>query len=147
MPSGRFLNVVVLSMLTLSLGQGCGSNQTDRGPVGVVSGKVTFKGEAVTEGTVHFTNATSGFGGTAAIESDGHYRLSSSEGLPVGQYSVTVMPPVVMESIIPNSPPSEVPKEMPNIPEKYRFEGSSGLNVDVTAGKVTFDIDMNDAPQ
>ncbi len=137
----------MLSLLTLFLGPGCGSKQTDRGPVGVVSGKVTFKGEGVTEGTVLFTNAASGFGGTATIESDGHYQMSSSEGLPVGQYNVTVMPPIIMQEVIPNSPPSEVPKEMPNIPERYRYEKTSGLSVEVQKGKVTFDIDMDDAPK
>jgi len=49
---------------------------------------------------------------------------------------------MIEKSFGPDTPPSEVLKEMSNIPKKYHYPKSSGLSVDIKDGKNTFDIDM-----
>ena len=134
-------NVSLLSCLMLLLG--CGATETDRGPTGSLNGNVTYKGEAVKEGVVQFSHATEGFGGTATINEDGTYEVETTTGgLPIGQYQVCLTPPTIEKSLGPDTPPSEVPKEMPNIPQKYRAAKTSGLTVEIKEGENTFDIDM-----
>ncbi|WP_417388441.1 carboxypeptidase-like regulatory domain-containing protein [Gimesia sp.] len=122
---------------------GCQGTTTDFGPTGALSGKVTYKGEPVKEGLVQFNNPEKGFGGQAVIDEDGTYTVTnSSGGLVTGTYQVSVVPPTIEKSFGPDTPPSEVLKEMPNIPQKYHYPKSSGLTVEIKEGENTFDIEM-----
>ncbi|MFH1300281.1 MAG: carboxypeptidase regulatory-like domain-containing protein [Planctomycetota bacterium] len=106
-------------------------------------GKVTYKGEPVKEGTVQFNNPDKGFGGQAIIQEDGTYVVTNNTGgLVTGTYQVSVVPPMIEKSFGPDTPPSEVPKEMANIPKKFHFPNTSGLSVEIKTGENTFDIDM-----
>jgi len=49
---------------------------------------------------------------------------------------------MIEKSFGPDTPASEVPKEMPNIPQKYRFPKTSDLSVEIKEGENTFDIEM-----
>lgn len=127
----------------LCLLPGCQDSTTDFGPTGALSGKVTYKGEPVKEGLVQFNNPDKGFGGQAVIIEDGTYTVTnSSGGLVTGTYQVSVVPPMIEKSFGPNTPSSEVLKEMSNIPKKYHYPNTSGLSVQIKEGNNTFDIDM-----
>jgi hypothetical protein len=91
------------SSLAISIGlsvvlAGCGSN-ANRPKLGKVSGKVTYKGQAVTAGTVTFTPITgkggdSGDVASGQIESNGSYTLTTfdtGDGAVLGQHAVTVV--------------------------------------------------------
>ncbi|MEQ8637246.1 carboxypeptidase-like regulatory domain-containing protein [Gimesia maris] len=122
---------------------GCQNSTNDFGPTGALSGKVTYQGEPVKEGLVQFNNPEKGFGGQAVINEDGTYTITNdSGGLVLGTYQVSVVPPTIEKSFGPDTPPSEVLKEMPNIPQKYHYPKSSGLSVEIKDGENNFDIDM-----
>lgn len=132
--------ILILSTVALS---GCGSATSEHGPVGTLSGKVTFNGEPVKEGVVQFNNPEKGFGGQAVIDEEGNYTVSNDlGGLVTGTYQISVVPPMIEKSFGPDTPPSEVPKEMPNIPKKYHYPNTSGLSFQVKEGENTFDIEM-----
>jgi hypothetical protein len=109
---------------------GCSSGT----PLGEVSGKVTFKGQPVKEGTVTFLNLKEGGAAEALIGSDGGYAVAN--GVALGEYVVEIKPPVHIVDTDPGkSPPAPVEKAAPDIPKKYRMQGSSPLKVNVQAGK------------
>jgi len=133
----------LLSLCSLLFLSGCqGTSDTDRGPTGTLSGKVAYKGEALKEGTVQLNNPEKGSGGEVTINEDGTFEFTSAAGLVTGTYQVSVVPPMVEKSFGPDTPASEVPKEMPNIPEKYRYPDSSGLSVEIKEGENTLEIEM-----
>ncbi|WP_437186968.1 carboxypeptidase-like regulatory domain-containing protein [Planctomicrobium sp. SH668] len=118
---------------------GCGSST----PNGVVSGKVTFEGEPVTEGSVLFVPQDTKFGGEAPINADGSYSIKTQiGGLPPGKYLVAVQLPRVEMGATKRSPGTMMPKEVDNIPKIYRSSKTSGLEIQVPAGGVSFDIAM-----
>ena len=107
---------------------------------GDVNGKVTFKGKPVSEGTVNFINPTAGGTADAPINPDGTY---SAKGVVVGEYVVTINPPIEIRDTDPGkTPPTPVEKNSPNIPLKYRQQGSSKLTASVKAGKNDIDFAM-----
>jgi hypothetical protein len=116
----------------------------NEGPVvGEVSGKVTYRGQPVSEGRVSFTHVEAGYGADALLESDGTFVVETAEGgLPVGEYRVAITPLIVMDSSDPNTPPVGVEKAARDIPQKYRDESSSGFTAMVVKGKndVTFEM-------
>jgi hypothetical protein len=135
-----FAGVFVLSLAFLAMGlAGC-----SRGPaVGDVSGKVTFGGKPVTEGTVTFINPTTGYVAAAGLQEDGSYAIATPEGgLVVGDYVVMVNPLIYVDRSNPRTPPSPVEKRAPNIPEKYRNQGRTPLRASVKIGPNTFNFDM-----
>jgi hypothetical protein len=113
---------------------------TDLPPEGQVFGKVTYKGAPVTEGTVSFHNATAGLGGDAAIGADGSYRFAT--GVGVGDYQVSIYPPVVIDSSDPRTPPVSVYKKVENIPTKYHHPETSTLTATVKEGDNPLDFEL-----
>jgi hypothetical protein len=134
--SDRLLILVVVLCLGLS---GC-----DRGEVrGRVFGKVTFQGQAVSEGTVVFGNNEKGVHMTARLKPDGSYEIIMAQGvgLPVGKYRVRVCPPMQLAPLEPDTAsPAAAVKLYANIPEKYRSLETSGLTLTVKEGENPFDI-------
>jgi len=121
----------------------CSSLSCSSGPVkGEVFGKVTFKGQPVKEGTVTFLNTKDGGGAEAEIKSDGTYVVPS--GVFVGEYDrVEIKPLMEMKDTDPGkTPPSKVEKPAPNIPAKYRMQGSTPLKATVKAGKNEINFEM-----
>jgi hypothetical protein len=115
-----------------------------RGPiVGQVSGKVTFKGKPVSEGTITFINPTTGYAAEAGLQKDGGYVVETPEGgLVVGEYLVMVNPLRYRDTSNPRTPPSPVEKPAPNIPEKYRNLGRTPWRATVQHGPNSFNFDM-----
>ena len=130
----------VLFASLILVGSGCGGAGA---PVGSVSGKVTYRGEPVTEGTVSFTSDILAASGTGEVQPDGTYTLATQgDGLPLGKYQVCIMPPMQEESLHPQLSAAPVAKDMPNIPQKYRSFRTSGFEATVQEGENAHDFDM-----
>jgi len=116
---------------------GCSS-----GPAtGEVFGKVTFKGQPVTEGTITFLNPNEGGAAEAEIGKDGSYTVSGK--VVVGEYLVVITPPVHIVDTDPGkSPPAPVEKPAPNIPQKYRQQGTTPFKETIKPGKNELNFDM-----
>jgi hypothetical protein len=121
--------------LLLALGAGgCGG-----GNRGVVTGKVTYHGRPVTEGTIQFIEARTGHGAEVELGPDGSYQAT----LPPGSYNVVVLPPlVVVEMKRMDTPPDTVYKKVANIPAKYHSTATSGLTAVVGDDQTSHDFDL-----
>jgi len=114
-----------------------------RGPAKAeVRGKITFKGQPVKEGTVTFLNTKEGGAAEAQINSDGTYTVEG--GAVIGEYDkVEIKPLMEMKDTDPGkTPPSKVEKTAPDIPAKYRQQGSTPLRASVKPGKNEINFDM-----
>ena len=108
---------------------------------GEVSGKITFKGAPVTEGTVTFLNSKEGGSGEGQLGPDGAYSIVGK--LNAGEYVVVVTPPMEMKDTDPGkSPPAPVEKNVKNIPPKYRQQGATPLKFKVEPGPNTANFDL-----
>lgn len=116
---------------------GCNS-----GPAaGEVSGKVTFKGKPVKEGTVTLLNPQDGGAYEATIGAEGAYAIANP--VLVGEYLVEIKPLVQIVDTDPGkSPPAPVEKAAPDIPKKYRMQGTTPLKAAVKAGKNDINFEM-----
>ncbi len=126
-----------LALLSATL-VGCGSEEMR----GRITGKITFRGQPVSEGMVLLCNNAKGIHMTARLKPDGRYEITTAKGvgLPVGAYQVCVCPPL-ME---PNNDMHTAPKiqQYPNIPKKYRDYKTSDLTLNVQEGENSFDVEM-----
>jgi hypothetical protein len=111
---------------------------------GQVSGKVTFRGQPVSEGKITFLpQGGQGHPAEADLQPDGRYQIQTIDGgLVVGDYLVLINPPVIVVDTDPGkSPPSPTEKPVKNIPPRYRNLGTP-LKVTVQPGPNTFDFDL-----
>jgi hypothetical protein len=116
---------------------GCSSEP----PFGEVSGTVTFKGQPVTEGSITFINPNEGGTAGADIGKDGSFTVPGK--VKVGEYIVFIEPPMHMVDTSPGkTPPSPEYKPAPNIPVKYRQQGTTPFKETVKEGKNVFTFDM-----
>ena len=107
-----------------------------------VSGKVTYRGKALTTGTVMFVPAQ-GPAATGEISKDGTYKLTTyrpDDGAVIGAHKVTITALQGMEGALP-----EVRSGTPGplVPAKYLNDNTSGLTADVkpkTNNEVNFDL-------
>jgi hypothetical protein len=138
---GLVAQFVVFASAFVAVVAGCSS-----GPrTGQVEGKVTFEGKPVTEGLVTFLNPKEGGAAEAEIKPDGTYVVK--KGVVVGGYLVVITPPMHLVDTDPGkSPPAPVEKPAPNIPPKYRQQGTTILKAEVIEGKNVFNFDMTKAP-
>jgi hypothetical protein len=114
----------------------------DSGPAtGEVSGKVTFRGKAVKEGSVTLLNPTEGGAYEAQIGAEGAYAVPNK--VLAGEYLVEVKPLVHIVDTDPGkSPPAPMEKPAPDIPKKYRMQGTTPLKASVKAGKNEINFEM-----
>lgn len=135
----RNLSISIVLIAALLLISGCGSGE----PMGKVSGKVTFQGAPVSEGTVTFVNQEQGGLAAGELKPDGTYTLfSTTGGLKPGTYKVAIRPPDVEIPGDGSTAPSMRPKDVDNIPKKYHNGETSGFEAVVKEGKNEFDFDM-----
>jgi hypothetical protein len=112
------------------------------GAKGDVSGKVTYDGKEVPSGSVSFRNKA-GWTGNSNIKEGGTYEIT---GVPAGQVEVTVQtfppsPGVVRPDAAPNSVKIASQKYV-ELPKAYADFKTSGVTLDVQAGKQTKDLDL-----
>lgn len=122
------------------LSAGCGKSGPEKYPV---TGKVTYQGQPVGEGTVQFHNPEVGSFGVK-LSATGEFSFAEIGGLTAGNYKVYVAPPEQYTTPPPpgglqNLPP---PKEFPNIPEPYRQANTSELSATVKSQANKLDFDM-----
>ena len=135
----------LFALLVLTIVIPCPACKPSAPPRGDLAGKVTYHGQPVEEGSIAFYDPQSGKGAQATIGPGGAYQVETQEGgLLLGAYRVFIMPPLIWEASDGGSPPVQVLKEAPNIPEKYRSEHTSGLEVTVREGDNTYNVDLRD---
>jgi hypothetical protein len=121
---------------------GCGGTYDS-----TVSGAVTFDGNKVTRGTVAYHPVASGPAAYARIDEDGMYsvRTGREEGLPAGEYQVTVTanePPTTQQTAAGGPPPPG--KSI--TPLWYRAKQTSGLKFNVEPGDNTINLELTKQP-
>src|SRR5262245_7855264 len=98
-------------------------------PSGIVSGKVSVKGQPV-RGEVNFYMKEKGQGAVARVDESGRYQFDTP--LPIGTYAVYIKP-------LPPEPvnPANVGVRNPtaDIPPKFQEPSTSGLTFTVKAGR------------
>jgi hypothetical protein len=128
---------------------GCGPQGPDLGPFGLVSGRVTYEGKPIAQGMITFNSPQTGHVATADLEPDGSYEMSLNkrEGLPIGEYKVSIRPPLTAQH---ETDPSKMrrnnlydPTLSKDIPMKYRYESSSGYTAIVVEGENVYDFNMS----
>jgi hypothetical protein len=135
----RNLRVAVLAGGLLLLPSGCGFFEN----AGIVSGTVRYQGQPLSGGIVSFIN-DKGQVVTAAIDQSGRYAVAH---VPVGSAKVTVQavsadaPPVSFAG-----PVMPIPEKRtgPKVPLRYSVPATSALQHNVSKGKQSFDIDLQD---
>jgi len=133
--------LIVILMVALL---GCDGTE---GTTGTVSGRITYQGEPLTEGTIAFSSQSTAVVASAAIQSDGTYDLdfAGASQVPIGSYQVTVHP--APAPFNPSGPPPLVTDD-PRIPKRYRDPASSPLkDVIVTETDQQHDFDLTDMRQ
>lgn len=152
--------LILASPLLLVLGLGCGPTNQN---TSVISGKITYNGNPVTAGTITF-QPEQGPSFTRPISADGTY---TNTDMPTGEFKVTIE----TESANPDrktptygqgnqtsspapggAPPGGTVTQGPaagggkyvKIPAKYADAKTSGLTVNVAAGKQTKDFPLTD---
>jgi hypothetical protein len=148
----RRLALICLPLFFLCLlAAGCGSE-------GSVSGKVSYKGQPVKAGSIHFF-PEKGQGGnfSSIIQPDGSYSVSK---LPRGQAKITVdvssgggPPPAVFKQRGGAQIAAAMKKQGMDgkggdtslkVPPKFSDPEKSGLTIDVKGGSQTHNVDMGD---
>lgn len=128
-----------LTLLTAAmafvLSAGCGGGQAARQ---TVTGKVTFQGAPVEEGTVTFEDSATGVAGSAEIGPGGVYSME----LPDGSYKVSVAPPMVETAATADTPGDVEYKKMESIPQVYWTTGTSALTAEVSSTATSHDFDL-----
>jgi hypothetical protein len=110
-------------------------------PTGTVRGKVTFKGQPVKEGRVTLLNPAQGGTYEALIGAEGAYAIAG--GVAVGDYIVEISPLMELKDTDPGkTPPAPVEKKAPDIPKKYRQQGTSTLKAAVKQGPNEVNFEM-----
>lgn len=142
-----WINAAVVCLFLM----GC-SGGPQNPPTSAVTGKVTYKGEAVEGAAIKLVPSDpEGKVATGVSEADGTYALSTFEtgdGAMAGKYKVTVRKLVSVQQGVQKDgenagEPAYVNKDM--LPKKYISGDNTPLEFDVTAsGANTFDIDLTD---
>src|SRR5262245_31026901 len=141
----RFPLLVVLAALATLGAGGCGKKET------TVSGKVLYKGQALTSGSVVFVGQAGRSGLPAEIQPDGTYL---ARNVPPGRTKVAVdtpPPPSLASGQLPaglsaSDPEVKAAQEQARryvaVPQQYRSPDTSGLTFDVKPGANTHDIPL-----
>jgi hypothetical protein len=128
---------LVLTVLT-----GCGGVYD-----ATVGGVVTLDSVPVPRGTVTFKPANGGSAAYGQIGSDGSYELRTGreEGLPTGQYQVTIVAnePAPMQQTASGGPP---PPGKPITPAWYKRSETSGLSFKVESGSNEINLELTSQP-
>jgi hypothetical protein len=128
--------IVSLAVLGAVLLTGCKA----KFPTAPVSGKVTYRGKALTHGRVVFIHETAPVSGGGDIELDGKYKLMA----PVGKCLIAIQSRQV--------PPKDLPKEKQTpmyylglkseIPDRFEDHMHNGLTFTVKEGDNAADWDL-----
>jgi len=115
---------------------GCGASMG-----ATVSGKVTLDGAPLTTGNVMFTPTGQGPAAGGTINPSGVYEITTGteEGLPPGEYKVTVVATKPAPPAAPDKPP---PPPIPITPAKYGRPETTDLKHTVKSGINVIDLEL-----
>jgi hypothetical protein len=131
----------VLLALVSSVLPGCsGDGNGPSGPTGTAKGQVLYQGQPVGEGTVSLVNSKLGVGGTAELEPDGTFEISKP--LLVGEYAVSIHPPLEAAPNDGVTSPAMIEKDVSNIPPQFRTEQTSELKAVVKEDENEFKFEL-----
>lgn len=137
--------LVVLTIGTACLVlSGCGSSDglpEPAGPKASVKGKLTYAGKPVTTGTL-LLDSGKGFAVAAPVNPDGTFELKGTKGteFPAGTYTVGISPPnPTTTPVAGGMAPRPI---IEGIPVKFYTASTSGVKVEVAAGKQDLNIDL-----
>jgi hypothetical protein len=107
---------------------------------GAVGGKVSYRGEPVPAGEVHFLMKEKGVGATAKLDAGGQFKFDAP--LAPGTYAVAVVP----SPAEPTGPggAAKPAAAAPAFPAKYQDPLNSGLTCEVKPGKNDIPIVLTD---
>lgn len=144
--SGLLIPVTLMAFSLL----GCGG--PSYGPTGKVTGKLTLDGKPLAVGTaVSFMQMEKGFLAFGLTDAEGKFEVKSwnNGDMPVGKYKVMLAPSTTAAPAKPLSaeeafdhPELVEPVAKIDFPKKYRDTATSGLEVEVKAGKNDFPLDL-----
>lgn len=136
----------LLAVVALVSTVGCGGSE---GPKLItVKGKVTYKEKVLENAKVTYfpLAGTEGIGGSGTTDGEGNYTIQygrGGDGLPAGEYKVTVSKRVMPDG---SAPPEDVdPIESPareRMPGKYSQEENSQLKKTVADNGGPYDFDL-----
>jgi hypothetical protein len=129
-------------LLALAALAGCSD---DRMKTGYVTGKLTYKGKPVPNGTVTFVPEARGVpSASGEIQPDGTYRLTTykpHDGAVIGAHKIMIVAVQDTGGRLPEERAATPPLV---VPEKYMRTATSGLSADVKEGENTFDFELKD---
>jgi hypothetical protein len=127
------IKLALLAALLLGCCSGCGAKGAGTLPDLIpVKGKVTFKGQPLTTGTVHFEPDDYGRPATGKLQSDGTFVLSThkeGDGVVAGHHRVSITDTISKSKSV-------------ALPKKYANAGASKLEADVSEEKKEFTFDL-----
>jgi hypothetical protein len=126
------LKSITIAALLLGAGWGCGGGSGSMAPLVSVKGKVTYKGQPLTKGIVHFEPDGYGRPASGELQADGTFVLTTlqkGDGVVAGEHKVSV-----------TDTGSNPRKEL--VPKKYTSPNSSELTADVNADHTEFTFDL-----
>lgn len=130
----RAIWILVSLIAVNSVLSGCGPS----GPVmHTVTGKITFDGKPVKEGSITFEDPKTGAAQRAELTPEGTYTISLQDG----NYQICIEPLMVERKSKADTPPDYIYKKSDDIPEKYRATAEAGLKYTVS-GPGTYNLDM-----
>jgi hypothetical protein len=130
----RSVSTLAIALAAGALGAFSGCGQATGTPLSTVpvKGKVTYKGQPLTQGTIRFEPEGKGREASAEIQADGTYVLGThkdADGAPPGAYRVAITGAIGTGS-------------KTKIPAKYDGFSSSHLEAEVSAEKPEYPFDL-----
>ena len=125
--------LTLFTVVMLATCTGCGTSEGARAALIPVKGKVTYRGKALTQGTVVFEPDGYGRRATGKLQSDGSFVLTTfqeADGVGPGEHKVTV---------------SGVDKSLARDRafKKYTSRASTRLTAEVSPDHTEFQFDLN----
>jgi hypothetical protein len=124
---GSTATILSAGFLLLTL-VGCGSSTPTGARTSPVQGKVTYKGQPLTKGTVTFEPDGAGKEGSGEIQPDGTFVLTTykkDDGAVIGTHRVMVT------------------RTVKTVPAKYSSLNTSKVEIEVSQDKTDYSIELN----
>jgi hypothetical protein len=140
--NGNWAVTLILFVIGLVAAGGCSESGNPK--TYPVNGKVSYRGQPVTNGMVLLTPQAKGHAATGNLEAGGKFQLTTFEkndGAVPGKYNVAIQ---VFPAEGAGLPGAEFGNKKPPIPQKYMSDSTSGLTAEITAGENALDFQLKD---
>ena len=140
------LKSMKLFVIVMSGGFLCGAlfgcSDSNQPSIVPVSGQVMVNSKPASNTIITFADTEKGFAAIATIAADGSYQIQSQygNGVPPGEYLVSVSPPSTRDELDQTIP---LPPGTAKIPQKYHAPQTSKLKAEVKAGETTYDFNLD----